>query len=111
MAKAKKIETDDVELDGPEDIAKASFLIHDGTKELRVQAYADCWALQRWKEAGEDSKSESRWVNFKYFVDLGSLVNKIFSLRLKNSESTTLVELAETAKQISADIRREFGLK
>ena len=103
-------EDDEGESEGSE-VGRANFLIHDGTRMLRVQALKDCWALQYWSEASEEAKRESAWVAFKWLTDLGNVAGKIFDIRLKNCEVTTLKELSEMAKSIRDDVRKEFSLQ
>lgn len=100
---------DEGDSEGKDSLA-ASFVISDGKDQLRVKALKDCWAIQRWsfsknKKTGED---ESGWNSFKYVTDLGSIANRIFNMRLKNSEVTTLKELSAAAIQIGEDIRKDF---
>jgi hypothetical protein len=112
-----------------EETGRASFIISDGKSELKVLALKDCWAIQRWNATIDSAEFLTRakdnkkiqvpnpefgkplgWVSYKYVTDLGSIAGKVFDLRLKNSEVTTLQELSEMAKKIRIDIRSEFGL-
>lgn len=92
-------------------VTSAHFFINVGPKKYRAIGLKDCWALQVWKEVKqEDALVPSGWREFKFFTDLGSLAGKIFDLRLKNSEATTLQELSDMAKQIRIDVRKEFHI-
>jgi hypothetical protein len=114
MTKRKAAQLDEIENEGSdegEETGRASFTIHNGKEEIRVQALKDCWALQKWITAEDGAKTASRWKSFKYITDLGSVANRIFEMRLKNAEVTTLQELSVASKQIGVDIRREFSLQ
>ena len=59
----------------------------------------------------ENALVPSGWREFKFFTDLGSLAGKIFDMRLKNADVSTLQELSEAAKAIRIEVRNEFGLQ
>jgi len=99
-------------VEATEETGGASFLIHDGKEMIRVVALENCWALQKLKSnTNQVTKvvTES-WQAFKWCADLGSVANRVFNFRLKNSEVTTLEELSSAAKKIAADIRKEFSV-
>jgi undecaprenyl pyrophosphate synthase len=95
-----------------EESGGASFLIHDGKEMIRVVAQDNCWALQRLKSnTNQTTKITTEvWSAFKWCADIGSVANRVFNFRLKNSEATTLEEISSLAKQIAADIRKEFSI-
>ena len=96
-----------------DDEGRAFFFIHNGKEELRVKALKDCWAIQRFSQSTNSKTGEvsESWSGFKYVTDLGSVANRIYEMRLKNSEASTLKELSEFAIKIGSDIREEFRYK
>ena len=108
------IEEGDSEDDEELNALSATFLISDGKKELKVKAYKDYWALQRWVDKKDKDTKEvigGDWVSFKYFANLGQLANRVFDFRLKNSDVENLNELTETARKICKEIKEEFEIK
>jgi hypothetical protein len=92
---------------------KAYFFIENGNETLRVKAFKDYWAIQKMtvntdKDTGKET---ANWVGFKFVTDLGSVANRIFDMRLKNSDTKTLKELSDAAKRIGEEIRKEFKCK
>jgi hypothetical protein len=108
------MENETIEMDAAEDneTLKTSFIISDGKENVRVVAMKNCWGIQRWKTSTNKKTKEdnSGWSTDRYVVDLGMVANRIFEMRLKNSEATTLAELSAASKQIALDVRKEFSL-
>ena len=103
---------DTVEEDDNE-MLKTSFIISDGREDVRIVAMKNCWGIQRFKTVTNKKTKEetSDWVTSRYVVDLGSIAQRVFDMRLKNSEASTLLELSEAGRQIAADIRKEFSVQ
>jgi hypothetical protein len=105
---------------GPEDVleenegddkARAYFMTTDGVSEIRIQALKDCWAFQKWEPTiRKETGLPCGWKAYRYVTDLGSVANRIFNLRLKNAEVTTLKELSEASRRIGEEVRAEFNL-
>lgn len=108
------MENETIEMDAAEDneTLKTSFIISDGKENVRIIAMKNCWGIQRWKTVtNKQTKEEtSDWVTSRFVVDLGMVANRVFEMRLKNSEATTLAELSAASRQIAIDVRKEFSL-
>lgn len=100
--------------DEEQDALAATFTISDGKRELKVRAYKDYWALQRWSEKKDKDTQEvvgGAWKSFKYFANLGQLANRVFDFRLKNSDVANLNELTEIARKMCREIKEEFEVE
>lgn len=95
-----------------EETLKTNFIISDGKEDIRVIAMKNCWGIQRWKESANKVTKEitAGWVTDRYVVDIGMVAHRVFELRLKNSEASTILELSAVGKRIAEDVRREFSL-
>lgn len=93
-----------------DEVLKTNFIIHDGKEDIRIIAMKNCWGIQRLKNSTDKETKEvtSEWVTDRFVVDLGMVANRVFEIRLKNSEATTLQELSRAGKQIATDIRKQF---
>lgn len=91
---------------------KTNFILSDGKEDVRVVAMKNCWGIQRLREHVNKETKEitSTWTTDRYVVDLGMVAHRVFELRLKNSEASTLLELSAAGKRIAEDVRREFSV-
>jgi len=95
-----------------EEQGRASFEIHNGKEMVRFKALKDCWVMQVMgnRKNTTTGDMERVWESAKWFTDLGSIGAKVFDMRLKNCDATTLSELADCAKSIKAQLQAEFKL-
>jgi hypothetical protein len=74
-------------------------------------ALRDCWALQKWNPSViKQTGQATGWTSFKYFTDIANVAGRVFDMRLKNAEASTLLELSNFAKSIRDEVRKEFGI-
>ena len=103
----------DVVEEDDNEVLKTSFIISDGKEDVKIVAMKNCWAIQRWKTSVNQKTGvdESGYASVRWVADLGSIAQRVFDMRLKNSEASTLLELSEAGKQIAIDIRKEFSVQ